>query len=56
MYALLINPESGLPTVISINDKNYPDFIMSGYKQEDTGHKNEMQEQADEILSEIYMN
>ena len=55
MYALLISPE-GLPSVVSQNSNDYPDFIMAGYTEIDTGHKNEMQEQADEILSEIYMN
>lgn len=51
MYALLTSKESFLPTVISMNDKYYPDLIMSGmYIQEDAGTKKDMQEMADEMM------
>ena len=55
MYVLLTSKESLLPTVINQNSRDYPDFIMSGlYIEEDTGTKKEMEELAENILSELY--
>ena len=55
MYALLLSPD-GLPTTVSKNSRNYPDFIMSGYKEIDTGHKKDMEGQEEEMLKELYQN
>lgn len=51
---LLLAPETNLPTVISMNSKYYPDFIMKGYTQVDTGHKTDLEEIEEEMLKEIY--
>ena len=54
MFVLLISPEYGLPVVVSRNDRSYPDYIMAGYKEIDTGTKAEMQDAAEEMLSDLY--
>ncbi len=57
MYSLLINREYGLPTVISQQSKDYPDFIMSGnYIEKDTGTKEYCREEAQEILETLLVN
>lgn len=54
MFALLIHPDHQLPVILSQNDRNYPDFIMSGYEVISTGHKKDLQDEAEEMLQEIY--
>jgi hypothetical protein len=56
MFALLVHPEHGLPVICSINDNNYPDYLMAGYKEIATGRKREIEEEAEELLQEIYQN
>jgi len=54
MFCILINPEHQLPTVISKNDNSYPDLIMAGWEEISSGHKRDMEEEAEEMLQEIY--
>jgi hypothetical protein len=56
MFALLVHPEHGLPVICSINSNDYPDYIMAGYKKISTGHKKDIEEEAEELLQEIYQN
>lgn len=57
MYCVLIDRESGLPTVININSGNYPDFLMSGrYLKEYEGTKKDCLEIEIELLSILWQN
>lgn len=54
MYSLLTS-QSGLPIVVNRNSIEYPHLIMSGYEEQLTGHKKDLQEKEREILEELYM-
>lgn len=44
----------GLPTTISTNDKDYPDFIQSGrYQIEATGSKKQCDEVKEQLLEQF---
>lgn len=50
MYAVMIS-NSGLPSVVSQNSKNYPDMVMSGnYEQHYEGTQRECGEICDELI------
>lgn len=53
MYALMTS-QSGLPTVVNMNSYDYPFMLMQGYTKEDTGQKTDMEQQRDDLISEIY--
>lgn len=54
MYALLISPSGSLPIVVSQKSTEYPHLIMSGYSEEYTGRKKEMEDKEAELLQELY--
>lgn len=50
MYAVMIS-KSGLPSVVSMNSKTYPDMVMSGnYEQHAEGTQRECEEINEELL------
>jgi hypothetical protein len=52
MYCVLTKNDVGnLPTVISKNDKYFPDYIQSGYEIVAHGSKKEMETIAEEMLT-----
>lgn len=53
MFALLTS-QSGLPTVISRNDHNYPHLLMQGYTVIDKGKRKAMLDKERELLEELY--
>lgn len=56
MFALLINPKSQLPTVVSTKSRYYAELKTAGYDEIMTGHKRKLEDKEQELLEELYPN
>lgn len=53
-YVILVQPEYGLPHVVSSNNSDYLDFLAAGYQVIYSGNKKDCEEQAEEMIAEMY--
>lgn len=56
MYAVITREDVEIPTVISENDKSFPEYLMSGWEIVSEGTKRECLDVEAEILSQYQIN
>ena len=54
-YVIMISPEHLLPKVVSTNSHEYPELKQIGYEVIFNGNKSACEQQAEEMLSEMYV-
>lgn len=54
MFALLVNPENSLPTIVKVNSDAYFDMTFQGYQPIATGYRKQLETIEEEMLSEMY--
>jgi len=54
MFALLVNPENSLPTIVNVNSDAYFDMTFQGYQPIATGYRKQLETIEEEMLSEMY--
>ena len=53
MYALLSNPQSNLPTIVSTHSLDYPTMLQAGWVQLMTGFKKELERVEEQLMVEF---